>query len=391
MTKTDELKHELQKRGLRYVGTRGNVNAPIWLVGEAPGVDEEQQGVPFCGASGRMLDHLLREANVDLSRCFWTNAYKTRPPENKIDRISELGIPLTLYQEQLIEELHATKPTFICALGATPLGVLCPQTIHSRTKHAAIGSYQGSLLISPRLPWPHYVVGSYHPAYVFKSPDVRQLIVLCLAKLAEEHQYWRAHNYQIQPLPQRRLISDPSADDAIDFLRVILAQPKERLVSVDIENIGVYSGKYKTPQRGRVPYVIGFSVEPTLGMSIGLGEYDIVKAVQIWSLINDVLRTSRQVYQNGQTHDIPWLHFIGFDVNAQLSDDTLVMHHTLWPELSHKLEFLCFQYTREPFYKEEGRNWTVKERQKLKAYNCKDVCVTLEIYNAMRRELDARS
>lgn len=390
MTKTEELKTALAAKGLRYVGTRGNVSGPIVFIGEAPGADEDQAGVPFIGASGRELDRMLNEVGLDTSECWWTNPYKCRPPDNKLDRLSEFGIAEQLFREQFFEELNAHKPTFLVPLGATPLGLLCPSTISKRTKHAEITKYRGSLLCSPHLPWPHYVVPAYHPAFLFRAWDERQVDVLCLAKVKAEFDYWRQHGI-LQPLPPRKLIADPPADDAIDFLRSILSTPPETMVSIDIENIGIFKGKYKTAARGRVPYVVGFSIDPLTGISIGLSEYDTIKTVQIWTLINTVLRTKKQVGQNYYTHDAPWLQFIGFNPNIKLLHDTLVRHHVLWPELSHKLEFQTFQYTREPYYKDEGKNWTVKERNKMKAYNCKDVCVTLEVFQRQEEEFQQRS
>jgi uracil-DNA glycosylase family 4 len=390
VTKTEELKTALAAKGLRYVGTRGSPGAPICLVGEAPGADEDQQGIPFCGASGRELDRMLSEAGIRGDSCWWTNPYKTRPPDNKIDRLSELGLPLTLFHDQFWEELNAFKPTFIVPLGATPLGLLCPFTISQRTGHAEISKYRGSILRCDTLPWEHYVVPAFHPAFIFRAWEERQIDILCLARVAEEYNWWRTHSNQLQPLPQRKLISDPPADDAIDYLRSILASPPSTVVSIDIENIGVYRGKHKVKQRNRVPYVVGFSIDPLLGMSIGLAEYEKEKTAEVWNLINQVLQRATQVGQNYYTHDLPWLQYLGFSPNLQLVHDTLVRHHTLWPELSHKLDFQTFQYTREPYYKDEGKDWSVKDRQKMKRYNCKDVCVTLEVYQRQEEEFAAR-
>lgn len=390
MTKTDELKAACATRGLNYVGTRGDISAPICLVGEAPGADEDQIGTPFICSSGRELDRMLDESRVGTRSCWWTNPYKVRPPDNKLDRLSERGIPLQLYHDQFWEELNAYRPTFIVPLGATPLSLLCPFTINRRTHAAEIGKYRGSILRSPQLTWDHYVVPCYHPAFIFRAWDERQNAVLCLAKLYEEFTYWSTHQNQLQPLPQRKLIADPPADDAIDFLTGILQTNRSTVVSIDIENIGVYHGKYKTKQRNRIPYVIGFSIDPSTAMSIGLAEYERGKTLAIWRLINRVLAEKKQVGQNYYTHDLPWLQYIGFEPAIRLCDDTLVRHHTLWPELSHKLDYQTFQYTREPYYKDEGKNWTVKERSKMKLYNCKDVCVTLEIYQAQEKEFAAR-
>jgi DNA polymerase len=386
LTKTEELKHECAVRGIKYVGVRGNVSGAICFVGEAPGADEDQAGVPFVGAAGRELDRMLGEANVDIRECWWTNPYKIRPPDNKLARLSERGIKLELFKEQFYEELNTYKPTFIVPLGTTALNMVCPNLAKGK---APIGKYRGSLLRSDKFTWDHWVLPAIHPAAIFRDWAERQIDVLCFAKLREESGYWKAHG-SLQSLPARKLIADPAADDAIDYLTSVIASPPETIVSIDIENIGVYSGKHKAAQRTRLPYVIGFSTDPLVGISIGLSEYDVAKSTRIWRLINDVLSSKRQVGQNYYNHDIPWLRYIGFNIAVERCEDTLVRHHTLWPEMSHKLEFQTFQYTRTPFYKDEGKNWTVKNRKQMKEYNCKDVCVTLEIFYEQEKEFNAR-
>jgi hypothetical protein len=67
----------------------------------------------------------------------------------------------------------------------------------------------------------------------------------------------------------------------------------------------------------------------------------------------------------------------------------MVAHHVLWPELPHKLEFLAMQYTREPYYKDEGRKWRPSEgKAKLMRYNCKDATVTYEVFLKELEELN---
>jgi 3'-5' exonuclease len=230
----------------------------------------------------------------------------------------------------------------------------------------------------------------FQPSFIYQAWDERPAAILCVAKIAEELQHWKTHR-QIKPVPNRKLIADPPADDAIDFLQGILSSPPETVVSIDIENIGVYRGKYKTKQRNRVPYVIGFATDTQVGMSIGLAEYDTHKQATVWSKINRVLCEKKQVGQNYYTHDVPWMRYLGFNPSVKDMHDTLVRHHVLWPELSHKLDFQTFQYTREPYYKDEGKNWTVKERQLMKRYNVKDVCVTLEIFLEQEKEFATRA
>jgi hypothetical protein len=223
---------------------------------------------------------------------------------------------------------------------------------------------------------------------LFRNWEDRPIALLALEKAFEEYQWWLKNNYKLQPLPDRRLITDPSYHDACDFLHSLISSPLP--ISIDIENIGVYRGQYKTPQRNRLPYVVGFCNTTDTAISIDLAGYETGQTEKVWLLIDNILRTKRQVYQNGFGHDLPWLEYIGFRPAVALAEDNLVLHHVLFPELPHRLEFQTFQYSRTPYYKDEGKSWTVKERQKMKAYNCKDVIVTLECYYAMKKELDNR-
>ena len=107
--------------------------------------------------------------------------------------------------------------------------------------------------------------------------------------------------------------------------------------------------------------------------------------------MDEILRTKVQIGQNYTTFDAHWLRVLGLGVNLSLVEDTLVRHHILWPELPHKLQFQTMQYTREPYYKEEGKGWHLKEGlDKLMRYNCKDTLVTYEIYQEQEKEFRDR-
>jgi uracil-DNA glycosylase family 4 len=62
----------------------GPLDSPIWIVGEAPGAEEELQGRPFVGASGRELTNMLNQAGIARTSCRVCNVFKTRPPDNDI-------------------------------------------------------------------------------------------------------------------------------------------------------------------------------------------------------------------------------------------------------------------------------------------------------------------
>lgn len=372
------LRELCKLRGLNYVGTRGNVSSPVVFIGEAPGQDEDQQGLPFVGASGRLADKLLSEAGFGASDVWFTNPYKVRPPNNEIDRLEELGIPYGTYQDAFFEELHRNKPTFLITAGKTPLSVLCPGTRSKRTDEVGIGKWRGSLLNSPRLGWPHYVIPVYHPAFILRDWSEKDTNLLFLRRVKEEYDYWTANQQQLNPLPTRELIVEPDASTAIDYLSECLSSPNP--ISVDIELL-----------RRRVPYTISFAKSPTSAISIGFWDYSSDISVSIWHLMDNILATRRVIGQNYTSFDAHWLYHLGFNVNCKFVDDTRIRHNVLWPELSHKLEFMVAQYTREPYYKEEGRGWSQKDgKSQLQRYNCKDTTCTYEVFNEQEKEFDER-
>lgn len=372
------LETELALKNLKFVGHRGVLGSPICFVGEAPGEVEDNMGLPFVGTSGRLLDTMIAEAGLDAQACWFTNPYKTRPPENKLSRLSELGIDTKVYQDEFFEELNDTKPTFIIACGATPLQLLCPQTASKTDDESKIGKWRGSLLTSPRLGWPHYVFPIFHPAFILREWSEKYFNVFLLAKLKAEYDYWKTQG-RLHPLPIRSILHTPTFDEAFEYLQLCLASPD--IISVDIELL-----------RRRYPYTISFALRMDSAISIEFADYNEQQATEIWRLMGRVLNEKRVLGQNYTNFDIYWLRAMGFQPNVDLVDDTRIRHAVLWPELSHKLDFMTIQYTREPYYKEEGKGWSRirggEGLRQLKTYNCKDTLVTREIYDVQEQEFE---
>ena len=363
------LKQVIESKGLRYVGGRGLPQAPVYLLGEAPGADEDRLGMPFMGAGGRLQDNMLADAGFAVQDVYFTNPYKTRPPDNDVKRIQELGIPEHFYVEALIEELREAKPTIIIAAGATALRILCPAT------GGEITNYRGSLLHSDLLDWPHYVTGVRHPAYVLRDWPERPVSVLCYNRAWKELEYYRRHGV-LQALPARSIRTGPAYGEVYEWL--FEDRSKKTRLSIDIETL-----------RRRVVYTIAIARSPYEAISFCLWDYTEAQTVTIFRLLYDILQSNRQIGQNYLTFDLHWLETLGFLANPGLCDDTLLRHHVLWPELEHSLQFMTLQYTREPFYKNDGKRWTPKEsKHKLMAYNGKDAAVTYEVFLEQEKEFN---
>lgn len=103
----------------------GNPHASIMFVGEAPGLHEDKQGVPFVGAAGKLLTKLLESAGLSRDEIYIANVIKCRPPENRNPQTDEIETckPFLLQQIQLI------NPTLVCSLGNFAMQTLLEKKI----------------------------------------------------------------------------------------------------------------------------------------------------------------------------------------------------------------------------------------------------------------------
>ena len=104
---------EICKSCKNIVVGKGNLNADIMFVGEAPGKNEDEQGLPFVGAAGKNLDKLLVSVGLSLKDVYVANILKCRPPANRDPSPDEIKA----HTPWLIEQIKKIKPKVICSLG----------------------------------------------------------------------------------------------------------------------------------------------------------------------------------------------------------------------------------------------------------------------------------
>jgi len=322
--------------------------------------------------------------------CWYTNPYKVRPPDNKIERLGEHGIEKDLFEEQFFEELELNRPTIIITTGKTPTNLLCPETIPRKRgrkgevdeKKEGFGKWRGSLLTSPKLSWPHWVIPIYHPAFVLRNWAERQVSVHIYGKAWEELSYYNTFG-TIQPLPTRQLYHSPSYDEIIQYLIECFQQPDP--LSIDIELL--FAVNKKLNLNIRYPSIFGIAKSPWDAMAFDMWGFEGDRQNKVLRLMNTILVHKRQIGQNYTTFDAHWLRAIGMRPRVNLVSDTLIRHHTLWPELPHSLAFMTMQYTREPYYKDTGKVWPLgANRAQIRKYCCRDCCVTYEVFNEQEKE-----
>ena len=141
----------------------GNIEAGLVFVGEAPGADEDAQGLPFVGRAGQLLNRMIAAMGLKREDVYICNVLKCRPPNNRTPAPEEIR----LCQPYLEEQLDAIKPLVICALGAPAAQTLL------RTK-LGIGALRGRFHDYRGIP----VMATYHPAYVLRSytEEVRRTV-----------------------------------------------------------------------------------------------------------------------------------------------------------------------------------------------------------------------
>jgi uracil-DNA glycosylase family 4 len=149
---------ELCAGATRMVPGEGSADAEVMLVGEAPGASEDEQGRPFVGRSGRLLDELLAAAGLDRDAVYITNVVKARPPLNRDPRADEVAH----WMPWLERQLALVAPRLVIPLGRHALA-------HFDAR-ARIGQVHGRLMADRRpalFPW-------YHPAAALRSTALRE-------------------------------------------------------------------------------------------------------------------------------------------------------------------------------------------------------------------------
>lgn len=153
----------------KLVHMRGSLRAKLFIVGEAPGADEDAQGIPFVGESGRKLDEALKLAGLDRAEdVFITNTVACRPPGNRNPSRGEIRE----CAGRLHRLLRLVEPRAVLLLGAVAarmMGVSSVKQWHGMVSEWEVIMTDGSGDVSSAVArtWP--AVCTWHPAYVLRS------------------------------------------------------------------------------------------------------------------------------------------------------------------------------------------------------------------------------
>jgi uracil-DNA glycosylase len=360
-----------------FAHTSGPKAAPVVFVGEAWGEAEELTGLPFMGNAGQLFNELLREAGFARREVLLTNVFAARPRALSTDPLVKtvgdnnlahwcasakevtagyhaIGplwgsgvIVAPLRQgvyirpeflpevERLRAEILEHPRNLVVALGGTALWALAGT--------GAIGALRGTVAESKLCPGTK-ILATYHPSYLFKVWDHRPVVLADLMKAHREAQFPEIRR------PERTLLVNPT-------LREIEAFHDEHCVGAAAIAVDVETGFRQikcigfAPARDRA-LVIPFTNAAAPGHSYWESAEDELAA---WNWVEAILQTDAiKVFQNG-LYDLQYILPM-CPQPRNVSADTMLLHHALYPELQKGLGFLGSIYSNEPAWKLMRRN-----------------------------------
>jgi len=164
---------DLAKQATNLVMGDGNLDAEIVFIGEAPGKNEDLQGLPFVGAAGKFLNEMLAAAGLERKDVYITNIVKYRPPNNR-DPLPEEKAAFWPY---LLKQLQIINPKVVITLGRHSMEYFLPDmkigAIHGQPKRIQFGDHK--IVIMPL----------FHPAAALYNGSLRQTLIDDFLKVPE--------------------------------------------------------------------------------------------------------------------------------------------------------------------------------------------------------------
>jgi len=152
---------ELYRTRRNVVFGAGNPKAKLMFVGEAPGMEEDLQGVPFVGRAGSLLTKVIESIGLKRKDIYIANVLKCRPPNNR----NPLPTEILMCEQYLRKQIEIIKPVVICALGKFAAQTLLRSTVSITRLRGRFYDFQGTKLIP-----------TFHPAYLLRNPHDKRLV-----------------------------------------------------------------------------------------------------------------------------------------------------------------------------------------------------------------------
>ena len=165
----------LKSSATNIVFSDGNPKSKIMLVGEAPGSNEDQEGLPFVGRAGALLDKMLASINLNRKNVYISNIINYRPPENRRPTDEEVN----RYMPFIKKHIEIINPKILVLLGSTAMNALIGKDIViSKARGKWIDKEFGSCKTS--------VIITFHPAFLMRQPAQKKMAWIDLKMIRDK-------------------------------------------------------------------------------------------------------------------------------------------------------------------------------------------------------------
>ena len=165
----------LKKKATNIVFADGNPKSKIMVIGEAPGSNEDLEGLPFVGRAGTLLDKMLASINLDRKNVYISNIINYRPPENRRPSDEEMN----RYLPFIKKHIEIISPKILILLGSTAMNALIgSDAVISKVRGQWIEKEFGQCKTS--------VIVTFHPAFLMRQPNQKKLAWIDLKKIRDK-------------------------------------------------------------------------------------------------------------------------------------------------------------------------------------------------------------
>ena len=165
----------LKNSATNIVFSDGNPKSKIMLVGEAPGSNEDQEGLPFVGRAGALLDKMLASINLDRKNVYISNVINYRPPDNRRPTDEEINRYLPFVKKHI----EIIDPKILVLLGSTAMNALVGnEAVISKIRGKWIRKEFGSCKTS--------VIVTFHPAFLMRQPAQKKMAWIDLKMIRDK-------------------------------------------------------------------------------------------------------------------------------------------------------------------------------------------------------------
>lgn len=348
---------------------KGPKRCDVMIIGEAPGKEEDEQGLPFVGKSGKLLKSMLLDAGIDPDDCFITNAVSCRPPENRQPTKGEVK----KCKKWLDYQIAIVKPKFVLLLGNTPLLSITGK--EGITRRRGRPFEQDGMIFLP----------TFHPSYILRDDTQRIFLEKDLSTF-----FQIIKNGEI---PREKNVEPHIIRTWSGFEQMLKAMVGT--VSCDLETTCLYPWQKINVKGEPDPAKVTF-----IGMGTATGEFSIptenMKGSP-WSRddIDEMLERIAQrlekcfvVWHNGK-FDCLWLWvFYGREWRKFIHFDTMLAHYMLDENSRHGLKELAQRFCNAPDWdidKDQKKGDTSIE--KLAMYHAHDLYYTRILFKVFSKML----